>query len=915
MKSRARLASVLAPFFLLILAVILSPTATMVDGDDHENDDTDHTPPDTCAQPIIEIAPIPYLNGVPLAQADLEIVGDQVKVYVQKPPFCHTVTPAGLPFRWDVIGPDGLVTLTGANTRRPHFRPAAAGAYQVKLTFCPTNHTCPNVDVGSTTVSIPPTSVTFDFIVVNEIPLPPDTKPVRISWADEAEPGLVAANHAERRSKCGYPPFIHQDMSTPQLVPVSPWANQDYYQLLEGEVTGSNIAGVDNELNHSSHDAIFHVVPDRRFQKLKVPDEVIDGVTFHKEDMEVEWESDRFPGPMRPLPGDRISAFGFHTYDCHHDDDTFGILAEIHPAVLTAVHRRRPIRIPDGWQGLGNNIHVPGIVTDIWANRFAGEMTSNCSTTGLHQAAEMLTDPPFVRLGDCIRSPHPLDRQFNFRVYLPPDPRKRMATAGVSAPPVPLYHDVEGDPENRVTATESSWGGVTYLDVTVNLAGFTGDDYSARIIAGWVQPSPDNWGLQRWKVGIDTMEVFDDHDDAPTDDGDWIFWAAINNRDKEWTRLLHGGQSTHGTVTFGGCPFETVDEGQSPPCANHSLGPHLLLFHPSPIDFPGSPLEDSNRSFLIHTSGYDAEFWDDPTGLISHIERPGTIVPIGARSNRWRLSDTGDYLLGYSLVRLGPVPASLSAAGQALASAYSVDAQGARCISQPTLSCLIFPERFFEGRPWHPLQARMNARTPALDWRDFPAFEPQEREQLGLTGMSARDLSSSLAQTRARDPQRAERFVVELRQPYNRVRGTSMAAEFAKSLPWLESGVPMDLWQRHFGDIDPTPVDLAVSWVRISPAAPLAGQNVVVSARIVNRGTGGSVPFSVQSYLDRNAARAVNVPALAAGAGVTVSFPAWLATAGDHRVRVVADSPARIGEPVETNNARELGFVVAGGDR
>jgi hypothetical protein len=181
--------------------------------------------------------------------------------------------------------------------------------------------------------------------------------------------------------------------------------------------------------------------------------------------------------------------------------------------------------------------------------------------------------------------------------------------------------------------------------------------------------------------------------------------------------------------------------------------------------------------------------------------------------------------------------------------------------------------------------------------------------------MSFRQIGAQVGRRRLLDPQRAERAVVELRQPFDRVRGTRMESEFAKALPGLESGLPIDLWQLHFGSIDPTPVDLAVSWVRISPAAPLAGQNVVVSARIVNRGTGGSAPFSVQSHLDRSAARAVNVPALAAGAGITVSFPAWLATAGDHRVRVVADSPARIGEPVETNNARELGFVVAGGDR
>lgn len=880
----------LAVLLLLLLTVVLAPGALTIDDDDDQTG-----PPDLCAEPIIGIAAAPYLNGLPLIEENLEIVGDAVKVMVETPFLCHTVTPPSLPYRWQVTGPDGPVVLTSEETLRPRFRATVAGAYEARITYCP--QTCQNVTAGSTTVDIPPQSARFDFIVVNEIPLPPDTEPQLNSWAQqEGAINWVDTDHAVRRTKCGFP---DSDWFTPQVVPVRPWLSQSSYRLLEGKVMGSRIAGEDNELNHYSHDAIVHVAPDRRYAKLMVPAE--NGV--EKKDMEVEWESNYFPGPKRPLPGDRISAFGFHTYDCHHSDETFGILTEIHPPVLTAVHRKRPIQIPDGWGGLGTNIHVPGIITDIWANKRAGEMSSNCSTTGLHQQAQIAPPPLYVRMGSCIKSPHPLDRQFVFNVYLPPNPQDRMAAAGISAPPAPLYVSFPLDGHLTVVPTIS--GGVTSLTVTVDLIGYSPQEYSARIVAGWVQPSPDNWGLQRWKVGIPAIDILDDHDDLPFDDGDWVFWAAINNRDQEWTRLLNGGAVT-GLQTFDDRPFETES-----PYADRGLGPHVLLFHPRFVDFPGLPGEDLNRSLLIHSSGYDAELDDDPTGVVNHILNVGAwSAPIGWRHNAWMISDTGDYFLNYFVERLGPVSPNLTAAGQALVAAYSLRPAQARCSGTP--ACVLFPERNVETA-WHPIQARLGLRDAELDWRDFPSFEPQEPEELGFTGISFGALGASLARTRAIDPRRAERFFVELRQQFDGVRGTAMFGEFGKSLPGLEAALPADLWQLHFGDIDPTPVDLAVQWVRLAPANPVAGQEVVVSAQIVNNGTGAAAGFSVQSYRDGTAARAVQVPGLAPGAATSVTFPAWTVAAGSHRVRVVADSLARIAEPLEDNNSLERRFVILSG--
>jgi hypothetical protein len=217
--------------------------------------------------------------------------------------------------------PERPVTLTGEETLRPHFRPSFAGQYEARITYCP--QTCHHVPVGSTSVDIPPQTTRFDFTVVDEIPLSPATEPELTSWAnEEGFTEWVDASHDERRRKCGFPGPL-AELESNQLVVVGPWFNQNpQYQLLEGEVKRIGIAGHDNELNHYSHDVGVDVAPDPRFAKLKVPAE--NGV--EKGEMEVEWESDYFPARMRPLPNDRISAFGFHTYDCHHSDNVYGIL-------------------------------------------------------------------------------------------------------------------------------------------------------------------------------------------------------------------------------------------------------------------------------------------------------------------------------------------------------------------------------------------------------------------------------------------------------------------------------------------------------------------------------------------------------------------------------------------------------------
>ena len=894
MQRHGRIAFLAVPSILL---VAFGARAVMIDDDFPGGDDS----PQFCFQPdVLGVVGTPYLNGLPVIQQQLEIVGDAVKVVVETTTICSQVTPASLPFEWRVTGPSGPVALTDAGTLHPHFQPAVAGAYEARLTYCP--QTCQNWLVGHDFVDIPPQAASVAVIVVDQMPVPPSTEP-KLTPTALTPPSLgeietETAFHLQSERKCGFPGAL-ADTGTPQLVPVRRFTGAADYRLLEGRIPKTNIAWNDNELNHYSHDIGIHVVPDPQHRLLKVEGH---------EDMEIEWESNYFPGAMRPSAGDRISAYGFLTYDCHHSP----IGTEIHPPVLTAVHRSRAVRIPDGWappggEALGTNIWVPGVITDIWANARAGEITSNCSSTGMHQEA-ILAPPGFpapVLYGSCIQSPHPIRRSYTFNIYLPENPQTRVAVAGLVAPPAPLYYRVEPGGGPLPSIVPMTDGGVSFLQVTVNLSGFTGETYGRRIVAGWVQPSPENWGLERWKAGIPSMQVYEDHDLGT--DGDWVFWTSVNNRDQEWTRLLNGNSVDEGTYNFGGRPWETES-----PYADRSLGPHLLLFNPRfSRHFRGSPYVDLTLSMELHTSGYDEEFWDDEVGMVSTITRPDpATLGVGERTTLTRLSSTGDYRLTYFYERVGPVAAAnLTSAGRSLAAAYTLGSNG-RCTLLRRNLCLLMPDIGDLTTAWDPSQEPTRPDAADFDWTTHPIFERQEAEPWSLTDMPLEVLHKGVLTGFKTDPERTRRFFTELREEFDEVRGTPMESEYARALPPFEANLPANLWQQYFGDIDATPADLALARISMSPPGARRGEPVVFSAEIANRGTSAAAPFSARVRIDGHSLPLVSVPGLAAGASTTVDFQAWIATLGAHRVRATADSLRQIAEPNEHDNHLQRRFVV-----
>jgi hypothetical protein len=211
---------------------------------------------------------------------------------------------------------------------------------------------------------------------------------------------------------------------------------------------------------------------------------------------------------------------------------------------------------------------------------------------------------------------------------------------------------------------------------------------------------------------------------------------------------------------------------------------------------------------------------------------------------------------------------------------------------------------------WDPSQEPAPPEGPDLDWSVHPIFARQEPEPWSLTDMPLDTLGRAVRAGLEGDPDRVRRFFGELREEFDEVRGTRMEGEYARALPAFEPHLPPDLWQLFFGDIDPTPVDLAVTSIVMSPPGPAAGGSVTFSAEIANQGVDAAAPFAARLRVDGKTLGLRSVPGLPPGGSATVEFPSWTAVAGKHRVRATADASRQIAEPDERDNTLRRWLVV-----
>ncbi len=663
------LAGLAAALWVVPLALALPPV---------ENNDGSPQEPCTLvntatAQPLIA------LRGQPLTGCSVELTsgGSKIELVTR---LCHDPTyydlPANLSTAWQLISWPGSPAPTfSSSSTLANLSLPRAGTYVVRFTICPSGSCSFRPRLGST--NYPLATASFDLAInaVDSIPIAIEKYPILPPsvLGNTAQPTHIVDKDCKCQGGGG--------VVDPQWVTVEPWRGPQDYRLLEGSVAKSHVAVHDNFLNHDSHDVNFAVMADPPFRSL-----ISTEPEFEDEHLlGVEWEVGSFPDRFRPLYGDRVSVFGFWILDCGHPP----FYSEIHPAVGLAVHRPRPVSIPPGQvfsfafpdgtvnATAGNNVFVPGILTDLWFNRNPGEVTGNCSDTGLHQPGQCFTcDPPNPNCppwigGDCIEGGVPIGRIYEFNIYLPRNPAVVARSQGVTAPTPPLYINVSnpwgfGGPSPVITRVTE--GDVTFLHVTLDLRGYTANTYSRRIEAAWVYPATDNWSLSRWHVSVPMLDVHDDQDpwtDFPYDDGDYRLWFSINNRDQEWSKILFGDDNAHGTKNFSpiwqtGASDPTLARNLSEVDSSHRLGPDVLSYPDQGVQFSSTAYESDS-------------IWDDDPGRIStRFLQAGT---------RTLTSDEGNYSLRVQ-VTPGPSvgPATLSAAASRLNGLLRI-----RCNNNPWL--------------------------------------------------------------------------------------------------------------------------------------------------------------------------------------------------------------------------------------
>ena len=714
------------------------------------------------------------LVGAPVAGSPIQINASNAKLVGTKATQTRICDPLLFPvsrFSWSVVAaPSGqAASIANAGTLTPAVNLGGPGAYRVRFTACPNNCRLTlngrSRDVGSSTRDV-------GIDAVNEFAPPPESEPQLPTLSPPANPP-PRFTEDERDKQC----LGGGGVVDPQWVTAEQFDGPEDYRMVEGKVDVSKVSRQDNFLNHDSQDLNWDVRPD--------PPSFGFGYPSINSSMEMEWERDSYPREFRPTAGDRASTVGYWILDCGHD----GFLGEIHPPVGTMVHRPRAVTIPSSFHpqgfpnGIGANVQVPGIATDIWFNRKAGEITNDCSDTALHQPPRRVTLPNGGSAnvaGPCVREPSSLNRRFTFNIYLPRDPVLRARELGLNPPSVPLFVGTQGRPGGSggpdPTFVVRRQGDVTWIEATVDLRGFSGTTYARRVNAAWAYPNAANWGAKRWRVLLKKIHVYDDAEPA-FDDGDWRFFFNTNNRDREWTTVFD----------CDGCIDDDDDRTlnfSTGVLGTRSLGSDLVLF-------PG-------QRVAVHTGGFDDEVFGDDIGTVFD-RRPQQAASYSTDS----AGGDGAYRLEYTISD-GPTVggAQLTPEGSALAAAYTktstppcrlpVASPSARIVLPPG-----FPGRFCG--PLAPLAqdpsllktldpgSLVLKRKPVLA-DDLPVFESEE-EEFVITDISASALDRLLTRLRAKQPRRYRALLAEIRQELGDVpakaRGnySDLVATLDKALP------------------------------------------------------------------------------------------------------------------------------------
>jgi hypothetical protein len=758
--------------------------------------------------PQVELVPYTFLVGYPIVGFTVKVSAENVKFHGRALPACGFPDfVAALPaFSWSAKQPDGTAAVlldASFPSLTPRLPVGQVGTYHVQLTVCPGG--CTVLSPGNHPVPVHVDEQVLDIPIEarESAPLAPETTPfVPIPDHD--------AGHTTPVDQCAWD-------GLPGSLAKQWWAvkqinGPDQYRQLDGFVRESRVARMDDPLNHGwpgpvIQDANFNVVPDLPYTDLLFKEFNPDS----PQDIEVEWESRSMPERYRPTPGDRVSIFGYWDTDCGHDRP------EIHPPVGIAVHRPRPLRIPDdaiftelGGQRAGQGIYVPGIITDIFFSVDGGDLLGADTGLANHDLVPGPTGSP-----EPAPVPAPsLDHVFQFDIYLPRNPQATMQQMGVDTPPVPLYlqrDTVTGGPVPQIEFKPDPPAITSYLHVTIDLRGYTGQSYGYRIAAGWVLPSADNWGLAGYKLRLRRLEVLDDGDGAARGDGDWRLWVNTNNASndsftpQEWVKVINYDVD-NGIEDFSGRPWETGRLGEpGEPLADRWLGPDLLRYPAATSPFPAP----RDYGILFHSTGYEADsLTDDDAGTVleAHVPRGTTTTSqnqcetTGEHFGGLTYSGCVRYNAVYETVARPPLaPAVLSRAMQGIAAQYVLSCRSPLCKIGPLDAIIAAP---LEAPAVDPLDAHLAPGDAAREFTDFAPFEPADEEPTSLTTITAGNFYRDVVEAQKVDPAKLDRRLKALHGFFlDRIADRDLGREALLDAQVLRASLPADLWAKYFSDV------------------------------------------------------------------------------------------------------------------
>lgn len=527
-------------------------------------------------------------------------------------PDCSTIyyadLPSEAPRQWSVlsqpIGADIDVEVTATSAKLPL---PVAGDYTVQLQVCPGDCVVPGPN-GTGNFPMVPSTAIITIRAEAELPLRVQERPVLPPSAMVPTERLALSESQRNCLSQGGGGVTH-----PQWVTVNPWTGPNDYKLVEGSVVSAWPSTRASLLNHDLafnagdwyviNDVVMTVSPDPcHFNLLSMKPESEPNPHLLSCEAQYNTAPDRFC----PVEGDRISLWGFWVLDAGRAP----FYTAIHPAVGWAVHRNRPVRIPDGamftfdlmtnmvTSTAGNNLYVPGVVSDLWFNSDTGGATRG-DASGLAQSLSCASHSNIVQ--------SPIQREYDFNIYLPKNPSQVFAEVGLTRPRAPLHVSISNPygspgPDPTFTRMTETVNGVTYeyLRVHLDLRSHSHSNYSRRIEAAWVYPKADNWGLEQWRVALSQLDIYDDLDSKlrwPGSDGDWLLWMMLPGADQSWTRIRDGFNNTHGTITF------------NPPWQTGSVDPVL---HRAPLSVDperrlGSDVLTFGRPPNFWLGGYEAD--------------------------------------------------------------------------------------------------------------------------------------------------------------------------------------------------------------------------------------------------------------------------------------------------------------------